>query len=129
MPAKLVKLGVSSADQAVALLEDDIEGTVEELYAEEEVTAADLEELKAAACALRSTAFAGKRRRRYMDPRTADLLYCVEEEKARRASESKECLATHPIDPESRQCRASGRGSGIVSGLLAEAKVVEGDRR
>ena len=112
LPEKLAKLGVSSADQAVVLLEDDLEGTIGELYAEEDVTAADLELLKGAIEALRKTAFAGKRRRFDIDPRTADLLYCMEKEKAMRAAENKELLGTRPstLSPDSVGPQVEGVG-------------------
>ena len=107
------------------MLEDDVEGTVGDLYADDVVTAADLEALKAAVEALRRTAFAGKRRRRDIDPRTDDLLYCLEVDKAKRAEESNKFSVTHPIDHEFRQCRTSGRGGGVISLFPAETEIVE----
>ena len=102
LPSKLVKLGISTADQAVAFLEDDTESTVEMLYPEESVSEAVLVDLKKAIDRLRGTAFAGKRRRHDIDPRTKDLLDIMEKEKAKCAEDRAMGYAPHPIDPESR---------------------------
>ena len=96
LPSKLVKLGVSSADQAVAFLEDDTEGTVDMLYPEDVVSESNLADLKTAIDALRGTTFAGKRRRRDIDPRTKDLLDIMEDEKAKRAEDMAKGYAPHP---------------------------------
>ena len=125
LPDKLSKLGVTSADQAVALLEDDVEGTVGDLYADEVVTSADLEILKETVEALRRTAFAGKRRRRDIDPRTDDLLYCVKLDKAKRAEESKLYQGTHPSTLSSDSVGLQGEGWGCLSVFPTEAEVLE----
>ena len=128
LPLKLVKLGVKSADQAVAFLEDDTEGTVEMLYPEEEVSEANMTDLKKAIDGLRDAAFAGRRRRHDIDPRTKDLLDIMEDEKAKRAEDMAKGYVPHPIDPESRQCRASGRGCGVGPALPSKASSMEVSR-
>ena len=129
LPGKLVKLGISSADQAVAFLEDDTESTVEMLYPEETIDEAGLVDLKKAIDRLRGTAFAGKRRRHDIDPRTDDLLFIMEREKARSAEDRAMGYAPRPIDPESRQCRASARGSGVGAAFPSKATPMEVCRR
>ena len=114
LPEKLTKLGVSSADQAVALLEDDVEGTVSDLYVDEVVTSADLETLKSTVEALRRTAFAGKRRRRDIDQRTDDLLYCLELDKAKHAVERNMFRVTHPSTLSSDSVGPQGEGWGYL---------------
>ena len=114
LPSKLVKLGVKSADQAVAFLEDDTEGTVEMLYPEEEVSEANMTDLKKAIDGLRGTAFAGKRRRHDIDPRTKDLLDIMEDEKAKRAEDMAKGYVPHPstLSLDSVEPQVEGVGLG-----------------
>ena len=129
LPGKLVKLGISSADQAVAFLEVDTESTLEMLYPEETVDEACLVSLRKAIDRLRGTAFAGKRRRHDIDPRTDDLLFIMEREKAKSAEDRAMGYASRPIDPESRQCRASARGCGVGVAFPSKAEPLEVWRR
>ena len=98
---------------------------MEMLYPEETIDEAGLVDLKNAIHRLWGTAFAGKRRRHDIDPRTDDLLFIMEKEKAKSAEDRAMGYASRPIDPEPRQCRDSARGCGIRVAFPSKAAPME----